>query len=176
MMKQKPIYMIVACDDNFAIGHKNALPWCIPEDLIRFKKITTSVKDSSKQNMMVMGKNTWNSLPQRPLPKRINMVISSAQPLVNSCEQQIRQCTSLESAIRNANKDKSIESIFIIGGSSIYNYAILHRLCDKIFMTKVDGTHDADTYINPINEEYYKIVSIEPSHGYTFIVYEKLTT
>lgn len=50
-----------------------------------------------------MGKNTWNSLPKRPLPRRINMIISSIQPFVNSCEQQIRQCTSLDSAIMNAN-------------------------------------------------------------------------
>lgn len=174
-MKQKPIYMIVACDDNLAIGHKNALPWCIPEDLIRFKKITTTVTDSSKQNMIVMGKNTWNSLPYRPLPKRVNMIISSVQPLVNSCEQQIRQCTSLESAIRNANKDESIESVFIIGGSSIYNYAMLHRLCDKIFMTKVDGKHDADAYINPINAEYYENVTTEQCDGHAFMIYEKIT-
>ena len=177
-MNQKPIYMILSCDDNNGIGHKNALPWCIPDDLMYFKKMTTRVKDSSKQNMIIMGKRTWESLPYQPLPKRVNMILSRTKSVINPdvyiiSNQPIRHSISLESAIIHANSDSTIENIFIIGGASVYNEALSKKKCYKIFLTKVEGSHDVDTYIDPISESDYHISDIKVCDGHSFITYNK---
>ena len=177
-MNQKPIYIILSCDDNNGIGHKNALPWCIPDDLMYFKKMTTRVKDSSKQNMIIMGKRTLESLPYQPLPKRVNMILSRTKSVINPdvyiiSNQPIRHSISLESAIIHANSDSTIENIFIIGGASVYNEALSKKICDKIFLTKVEGSHDVDTYIDPICESDYHISDIKVCDGHSFITYNK---
>ena len=67
--------LILACDLNGGIGYKNKLPWYIPLDLKRFKNLT-------QNGVVVMGRKTWESLPKKPLPKRVNVVVSKTlQPL-----------------------------------------------------------------------------------------------
>lgn len=73
----KDINIIVATSTNYGIGYDNKMCWNMPEELKNFKKITSDVNDNNKKNCVIMGKNTWYSLPKRPLANRINIIVSS---------------------------------------------------------------------------------------------------
>ena len=78
-----PFNIIVAVDSKNGIGKKGNLPWSFSADMKRFKEITSTTKDKSKQNAVVMGRKTWNSIPEkfRPLPGRLNLVLTRSQQL-----------------------------------------------------------------------------------------------
>lgn len=120
--------LILACDLKGGIGYQNKLPWHIPLDLIRFKNLT-------KNGVVVMGRKTWESLPKKPLPNRVNVVISNT-------------ITELDNAIvlPNIGRLKSADDVWVIGGSalveSVWDY--IH----EIYLTLVLSEHRCDTYVN----------------------------
>jgi len=134
--------IIVAFTQNTrAIGYQNGLPWpMIKEDMDHFREITTVTKDKEKQNAVIMGKNTWLSIPQkyRPLKNRFNIVLTSTLKL------DIPTATSLNQALELCDSTK-IEKIFIIGGERLYNEAIKDYRCDKIYTTEILGDYEYDT-------------------------------
>ena len=106
MNTSKPISIIVAIAENYAIGLNNSLLWHISDDLKRFKKLTSG-------HTVVMGRNTFYSLPIRPLPNRKNIVISDIIEPIEGCT----MAYSIEEAIEKMDSDNDN---FIIGGGSIY--------------------------------------------------------
>ena len=70
--------VVAATEPEFGIGLDGSIPWRIPEDLKFFKETTTFTKDESKQNAVIMGRKTWESIPSkyRPLPSRLNIVLT----------------------------------------------------------------------------------------------------
>lgn len=110
-MPEKPIHIIVACDHNGGIGK---IPWKNSKDIIFFKKTTIQTQDKNKKNAVIMGKNTWFSLPKKPLPFRENVVITSNTQNIPS---NIITFSSVEDAIYEMNQNENIENIFIIGGA-----------------------------------------------------------
>lgn len=174
----KPIILIAACDEKGGIGYKNALPWILPEDLLRFKQWTTSISDEKKRNMIIMGRNTWESLPYRPLSKRFNMVLTRhpekiEQEFMNIDTRNGSYCGSLYEALEYANSDSTIEKIYIIGGASLYNQVLKKNLCEKILLTRVHGIHDADTYLDKIPAAHYKVHDVKECAGHDFVVYTR---
>lgn len=141
--------IIVAIAKNGAIGKNNDLLFHLPEDLKHFKEITSG-------HPVIMGKNTWLSLPKRPLPGRINIVINRELDLkgegcivFSSVEEVVTYCKSLEN-----------EECFIIGGGEVYKTFL--PLCDKLYITQVNKEFDADTFFPEINSTLWKkIESIE---------------
>lgn len=130
----KKINLIVAYDNDLLIGVNNSLYYNLPNDLKRFKTITTTVLDNSKQNAIVMGKNTWISLPIKPLPNRLNCILSSSlQENSHNC----KTFSSFSSCIHDLNNNINIESIFIIGGSSVYKHALNFINIDTIYLTRI---------------------------------------
>lgn len=115
------ISLIVACDDNNAIGRNNEIPWHLSSDLKRFKSITMG-------NTIIMGKKTWLSLPVKPLKGRKNIVISSSMPQTDGCI----VCRNIDEAFKNTNQE---ENIFIIGGASIYNQTM--QYADELIVTHI---------------------------------------
>lgn len=125
--------IIVAMDNNFAIGKNNDLPWHIPSDLKRFKQLTTN-------NVILMGRKTFESL-KRPLPNRINVVITRNKDYI--VPEGVLVFNSVEEAISNFNN----EHIFIIGGANIYNQT--YDLVDDIYLTNVyTDVIGADTFLS----------------------------
>jgi len=131
----KDLGIIVAATTNGGIGYKNALPWSIPEELKLFRKITTCVENDKKYNCIIMGKNTWHSIPNKPLKNRVNIIITSNEykKMKNEVDNNdnIIVVKDLQEAINHLNRTDSIENGFIIGGSQLYNECLKKNL-DKI--------------------------------------------
>ena len=151
------VTLIVAKSENNIIGNKGRIPWYIPNDLKRFKEITTN-------NVVIMGRKTFESLPEeyRPLPNRINIILSKDKSFKTNC---CMVFNDLKKAIRKAGSDKEI---FIIGGGEIYKESL--KYADKVYMTEVDGEFEGDTYFPKLNR-YWKEVNREEKEGYRFIDY-----
>ena len=128
------ISIIAAVAKNRAIGFKNKLIYWLPNDLKRFKALTTG-------HTIVMGRKTFESLPKGALPNRRNVVLSAS--LVNS--ERFPGCDvypSLEAALQSCQAD---EEVYIIGGSSVYAQAI--GMADRLCLTEVDDTPaEADAF------------------------------
>jgi len=140
------IHLIWAQDQIGGIGKDGKLPWHISEDLKNFKKLTHN-------STIVMGRNTWESLPIRPLPQRRNIVLSSKEVADVECY------TSIEECLEKLDNDGT-EILFVIGGSRVFRNFI--HLADELHITELDKITDGiDTYFPVtmliINQEFYKI-------------------
>jgi dihydrofolate reductase len=146
--------LILACDPNGGIGYQNTLPWSnIQGDLPRFKRLTEG-------QTVVMGRNTWDSLPKKPLPNRINVVVSSRE---------------LEAEHRNVHRAYSISPLtsnilpdwWIIGGAKLIESC--WKDIDEIHLTRVYDHYTCDTFIDLLyievnfNQTYSEVFS---DHAY----------
>jgi dihydrofolate reductase len=122
--------IIAALGHRRAIGKDGKLPWHIPEDLKRFKRLTTG-------HALLMGRRTWESLG-RPLPGRRNVVLSSS-PVPG-----IESYASIEESLRAL---ASAERVFVIGGGNVY--AQLIDRADELYLTLVDRNMEADAFFPP---------------------------
>lgn len=163
------ISIIVAIDDNFGIGKNNSIPWHIPDDLINFKKITTN-------NVCIMGRNTWDSLPKKfkPLPNRKNIIVSKTyfeKPNESMHHPDVFCSFSLEHAIGISQKLFSSKQIYIIGGFRIFEECLSKNLIDKMIVTHVFGNYDADVKFPKINLDELQSKKILIRDDYTICEY-----
>ena len=159
------ISAIVAVDENWGIGFNGELLEKIPEDMEHFKELTTD-------NIVVMGRKTWDSLPSQPLPDRLNIVLSHYY-LTPACEHTL--CMTLESLkyIIN-NNDKFSGDIFIIGGGQIYKELL--PFCDRVYITKIFKSHNnVDTYFPILDQKEWEIVNQSEILTYNNLQYQFLT-
>ena len=125
------IHLIWAQDENGGIGKDGNLPWHISEDLKNFKRLTSG-------STILMGRNTWESLPVRPLPERRNIVLSSKEV------PDVEYYTAVEECLETLDGDGT-EKLFVIGGTTVYRN-FFHR-ADELHITHVDEmTKGIDTY------------------------------
>ena len=130
------IKIIVAVDENGAIGRNNDLLFHIKDDLKNFKALTTN-------NTVVMGRNTWESLPIKPLPNRENIVLTTTENELSGAK-VLHSFEELEVYLKCYDKD-----VYIMGGSSIYNQIMEKGLVDEAHVTFVkEVVEDADTFIS----------------------------
>lgn len=134
--------IIVACTNEGGIGKDNTIPWYLPDDLKHFKKVTTSCPEGLV-NVIIMGRNTWESLPRKPLPSRINIVVSSQLHLSNESTYVVK---SLNDALELAASLSNIYETFVIGGSRLYKEALEHPQCDKAYVTHVHSDYECNVY------------------------------
>ena len=133
------ISAIVAVNNDWGIGFNGDLLEHIPEDLKMFKQLTLG-------HTIVMGRKTWNSLPKAPLPKRSNIVISNAQPLIID-KNTLR--LPLEDVIEFL--EYTNDEVFIIGGGAIYKELL--PFCNRVYVTKIFKDHpNVDTYFPNLDE------------------------
>lgn len=138
------ISLIVAYDQNRGIGAGNTIPWFIRGELKWVADTTKLVHNKSKVNALIMGRKTWESLPEnrRPLPDRINIVISRTLTIE---DENVHVFSSLQEAIDFVNNSNHIETAFIFGGSSIYEQALNTGVVDQVLATEV---HVSEHYAN----------------------------
>ncbi len=143
---KKSITIIVAAAENNAIGKDNDLIWSLPNDLKRFKKLTSG-------HSIIMGRKTFDSFPGL-LPNRKHIVISRNKNI--SFSDEVTVVNNFEDAIRETGDD---ENPFIIGGGQIYKLAM--DLGDKIELTRVHEKFKADTFFPKIDEDKWELVNEE---------------
>ncbi len=149
-----------------AIGNKGALLWHIPEDLARFKRITTG-------HPILMGQATFQSIG-RPLPGRDNIVLSHD---VTYAPEGVYVAHTLDDALTYA-RTHDTQEVFVIGGGMVYAQTI--DIADRLYLTLVESTSDGDTYFPPyehlpfkkIEEVYASIAEMR----YTFVTLERTLT
>lgn len=140
---KKMVTIIVAMGKNNAIGLENTMPWHLPKDLKHFKEKTSG-------HPVIMGRKTYESIG-KPLPNRTNIVISRKE---NWFEEGILIVGSIKEAMKFAQKIN--EDYFIIGGGSLYEQTM--GLADRLIITEVDATPEADTFFPKIDEKIWKLV------------------
>ncbi|GAB4219586.1 MAG: dihydrofolate reductase [Candidatus Microgenomates bacterium] len=152
--------IIAAIGKNRELGKDNRLLWSLPSDMKRFKKLTEG-------HIVIMGRRTFESLPEkfRPLPKRVNIVVTSQNDLTILSrprkDSKVFLTSSLMEAIEKANdlvKSQNLpDEIFIIGGASIYQQAI--DLADKLYLTVIDKNYpEADVFFPDYEKKFKKIL------------------
>ena len=157
------VNMIAAVARNRAIGFENKLIYWLPNDLKRFKQLTTG-------HTIVMGRRTFESLPKGALPNRRNCVLTRSINSLPGCE-----CfASWEDFVATCSPD---EDIYIIGGASLYNELL--GVADRLCLTEVDDTPaNADTFF-PDYSQWHEVAREDHatderhSHAYSFVDYEK---
>ena len=131
------ISVIAAVAKNRAIGFENKLIYWLPNDLKRFKALTTG-------HTIIMGRNTFLSLPKGALPNRRNIVLSRSIKDFPGCDVY----SSLEEALKHCTPD---EDIYIIGGASVYRQAL--KIADRLCLTEINDTPEkADTFFPPYDD------------------------
>ncbi len=151
------IIMIAAAAENQALGKDNKLVWHLPNDFKRFKNLTSG-------HHIIMGRKTFESFP-KPLPNRTHIVISRQQ---NYSPEGCIVVNSIEKAIEICPKE---DDSYIIGGGEIYNLAL--PLSDKIELTVVHHSFEADAFFPDINKDEWELINSEfqpkdETHQYDF--------
>jgi len=129
------VILIAAAGQNNALGKDNSMVWHLPDDFKRFKLLTSG-------HYIIMGRKTFESLKQ-PLPHRTHVVVTRQKDY--QCENCI-VAQSIEEAIEKSPKG---EDVFVIGGGEIYQLALPYA--DKIELTRVNSSFEADTFFPEIN-------------------------
>lgn len=136
--------LIVARAKNGAIGRDNDIPWHLPADLKMFQRETTG-------GCVIMGRRTWESLPVKPLPKRLNLVVSRAEDL------GVETCATVEEAIAKGYAE-GYQRLYGMGGAGIY--AALLPLAERLLLTEVDlEIPDADTFLPDFAESDWREIA-----------------
>lgn len=158
--------IIVAISENNVIGKDNKLLWHLPEDLKRFKKLTTG-------HTIIMGRKTFESLGGI-LPDRTHIVLTRDinYNIDSDFVKVVHDITDLEKYI---NDD---EEHFVIGGAIVYNQLI--KMSKKMYVTKIHKTFEGDAYFPKINEEEWEVIEREKGlkdvknpYDYEFIDYKR---
>ncbi len=159
--------LIVAVAENGAIGAKNALLWDLPRDMKHFRETTEG-------HAVIMGQRTYESIG-RPLPKRLNIVVSNISGL------KIEGCTvvgSPQDAVQVA-KDSGETETFVIGGGMIY--AQMLPMTDRVYFTRVHVAPEADSFFPPFPTPEWEEVSRESfsadkenAYALDFLVYDRI--
>jgi dihydrofolate reductase len=164
--------MIVAADEHHGIGKGGHLPWKLRKEYKYFRDTTRKTDDPTKQNMVIMGHRTWDSLePEfRPLPNRRNVILTR-HPDFQAPGAEI--CTSIDEAIALA--DDKIEKIFVLGGGQIFKEFINDPRLTGIYLTQVHKTFECDTFFPEIPADFglpQKLGSDEENGiSYDFLLY-----
>ena len=160
------ISIIAAIADNYAIGKQNKLPWHLPADLKHFKDLTTG-------HAVVMGKHTFESLPNGPLPNRKNIVLRSI--LSDGVTEGYVEADSLEDALELTENEKQV---FIIGGGTVYKHCL--DKADSMYITWIHAEFVADAFFPEIDfskwEEISKVdckADEKNPYDYSFVEYKR---
>jgi dihydrofolate reductase len=135
------ITLIAAIAPNGIIGNNNDLPWKISKELSWFAQTT-------KNNVVIMGKNTWLSLPKRPLKDRLNIVLSNKT--LECC--QALYVSDINYAIRIAKICRPNAEIFVIGGSSTYKQFMDAQLIDRMLISHIKKEYSGNVIFPCLNE------------------------
>ena len=159
--------IIVAVAKDNVIGKDNKLIWHLPEDLKRFKRLTTG-------HTIIMGRKTFESLG-RVLPNRHHVILCN-DAVMDIEDENVEVLEDVSSLEKYINSD---EENFVIGGATIYK--LLMPKCNKMYITEIDELFEGDVYFPQIDEKEWKITSVEKGltneenpYIYNYVTYERI--
>ncbi|KAJ6739102.1 BIFUNCTIONAL DIHYDROFOLATE REDUCTASE-THYMIDYLATE SYNTHASE [Salix koriyanagi] len=158
---RKTYQVVVAATKDMGIGKDGKLPWKLPSDLKFFKDLTLTTTDSGKKNAVIMGRKTWESIPleHRPLPGRLNVVLTRSGSFDIATAENVVICGSMGSALELLAASPyclSIEKVFVIGGGQILRESLNAPGCDAIHITEIEMDFDCDTFIPAIDTSVFQ--------------------
>eukprot|EP01127_Copromyxa_protea_P002597 TRINITY_DN1252_c0_g1_i1.p2 TRINITY_DN1252_c0_g1~~TRINITY_DN1252_c0_g1_i1.p2 ORF type:complete len:181 (-),score=28.06 TRINITY_DN1252_c0_g1_i1:1120-1662(-) len=156
MAEQAPFAIVVAATTHQRIGLGTSIPWRLPKDMQHFKTLTTRTICKAKHNVVIMGRITYLSIPQkfRPLVGRINIVLTSNTNFRSeeNIPDEVMICQSLDAFTYVSGLD--YEQIFIIGGGLLYEEALKRPNCKEIFFTQIDKDILCDVFFPVIPDTF----------------------
>lgn len=169
----KSFAIIVAVDADHGIGKAGQLPWHLPSDLKHFAQLTTG-------GTVIMGRKTWESLPDkyRPLPKRLNIVLSRSPEFALALPKGVLWAPDLDTALGMADAHHPEGLSFLIGGGELFQQGLLHPRCDKLFLTEITRSFECDTFFPTVDEaQYVRTAATEPLQenglSFRFVEYDR---
>ena len=153
------ISLIAAMSENKVIGRDNMLPWHYPEDLQYFKRMTLG-------KPVVMGRKTFASLNNRPLPGRQNIILSQDSRFAAP------GCTVVFSEFEAIEAAKNCEELMVIGGAKIYELFL--PLSRRIYLTLIHQVIEGDVYFPLVDWQKWEKVSEEDKGEFSWIIYDKI--
>ena len=151
------VSLVAALARNRVIGAGDRLPWHLPEDLRRFKRLTMGAP-------VIMGRKTHDSIG-RPLPGRRNIVVTrQADARWDGCE----VARSLDDAIALA---ADAPEVFVIGGGELYRLALSRA--DRLYLTLIDADYEGDAFFPEFDPADWRETAREPGAGFAFVTYER---
>jgi dihydrofolate reductase len=166
------VALVAAVAENGVIGRDNGLPWRLSTDMKRFKATTMG-------KPIIVGRKTWESFPKRPLPGRLNIVITRDQRYrAQGAEVVASVADAVRLARARARCTPEIDEVCVIGGGEIYRQAL--SLADRLYITHVMASPDGDTHFPEIDPAMWTELSSESipagekdSHPTRFVVYAR---
>ena len=172
--------IVAYCKENNGIGMNNKIPWFLKNDLKNFQNITSKTLKPNTKNMVVMGRKTWESLPEKskPLKNRINIILSNNKLYSNSVQQYkntyVRNSFDEILEVAKLNEEYKISNIFIIGGEMLYRKAFESDLITKVYVTEIYNKFECDTFFPNIDLNKYKLTYVSKFYEENNINYRYL--
>ncbi|HEV2530595.1 dihydrofolate reductase [Phenylobacterium sp.] len=161
----------IARAKNGVIGRDGSLPWRLKSDLAIFKEITIG-------KPVIMGRNTWESLPRKPLPGRTNIVLSRDGSFAPHGAVVCETFSEAVSIGREQAEDDGASEVCVIGGASVFALALAKA--QRLYLTEVEAEVDGDVVLPPIDESQWREVRHEAhpasevdDYAFTFRVLER---
>lgn len=160
------VIIAAVAEKNRVIGNDRDLPWHIPEDLRRFKQLTTG-------HPLLMGRRTFESILHQfggPLPRRRNVVLTSRGRYPEYPE--VETYASVDEALAALAAE---DVVFIGGGAAVYDLFLPRA--DRLELTLVEGDYEGDTFFPPFEHlvgTVFEVTHVEPHDGFRFVTYERV--
>ncbi|KAI6688277.1 hypothetical protein NL676_025105 [Syzygium grande] len=160
-VSKRSYQVVVAATRDMGIGKDGKLPWKLPSDLKFFKELTSATSDPRKKNAVLMGRKTWESIPLqfRPLPGRLNVVLTRSGRVETKLSEDVVLCGSRASALELLASSRycpAIENVFVIGGGQLLREALNAPDCVAIHITEIEDHVDCDTFIPSIDLSVFR--------------------
>jgi len=174
--------VVVACDLARGIGINNKLPWRLSADMKYFRELTQGETAHGQENFVIMGRNTWQSIPakHRPLPHRRNIVLtskSSAAHPIEGLEGANQTFSSFDDALQYVFCRAAGARCFVIGGAKVYEQALAHEHCDRLYLTQIKAAFECDVFFPPFEDKFSLLseteVQEENGVSFSFKVYKR---
>jgi len=154
------INIIVAMTEDRVIGSNGGIPWKISEETLLFKERTTG-------NIVIMGRNTWESLPSkfRPLPNRTNIIVSTTMQE----QKDAIICRTVQEAVQKTHEYPG--EVFCIGGAQIY--AAMLPLTNTLHISWIKKHYEGDAYFPEINSDEWNLIETKEFKDFTYKQYAR---
>ncbi|XP_075252474.1 dihydrofolate reductase-like [Convolutriloba macropyga] len=180
--------IVAACHGN-GIGFQGRLPWFLPAEMRYFREVTQERREellnTCERNACIMGRKTWESIPDRfkPLKNRWNLVVSNTLTQSDFGDHSVDQIVvvrSLQEAMEKIAENGKIDRTWVIGGNRLYQEAMATDQIENIYFTEIDAEFECDVFFPQIDSQRFELSSKSELHEendlkYKFLIYRKIS-